>query len=169
MKRRRRREQKPNQNEEVSTLVQWRLLEEKTKYTKEKELLVGLIGIAAAIVAAIFQNYTFAGLLFVATAIFILLGRQQPKEMLFKITDVGITMDDDIIPLEEIKSFNIIDDPGARARLIVKIEKILETKEIVPIYDVQIQKIEKVLESLHIKREKELQPGMIEKIATLVI
>ena len=152
----------------VKPYVQWHLLEEKRRYSKDREILIGLIGLTAIILTSIFENYTFAALLFVATSVFILLGRQKPKKMTFKITERGILLDDDFIPIEEIKSFNIIDDPGVRARLILKIEKIVVIKEVVPIYDVNIQKIEAVLKRLNIEKEEVLQIGALEKMTHLL-
>ena len=163
-----RREQKERKFE--NHLVQWRLLSEKKTFTKDKEILLGLIGVAGMILSIIFENYTFAALLFVATVAFILLGRQkQKKKLTFKITNSGIMLDDDFIPIEEIKSFNIIDDPGARARLILKIEKIIHTREIVPIYDVDSKKIEGVFKKLGIEKEEDMIPGTLDTMTRLII
>ena len=78
-------------------------------------------------------------------------------------------MDDDFVETEYIKGFNIIDDPGERARLIVKIEKIININEIIPIYDTNIQDIESALTKLEIPKEEALEPTPLDQLATMII
>ena len=77
-------------------------------------------------------------------------------------------LENDFLSLEEIQGFNIIDDPGVRARLILRINKIIDVNEIVPIYDVNIQEIERAMEELNIERNEELEPNIFDMIAQII-
>ncbi len=154
--------------DDIQALVQWQLLEEKGVYSRDKELLIILIGAGAAILAVITETYIFALLVGIATGMFVYIGRQNPKKHLFTIADIGVFLDDDFLSFEEIHGFNIIDDPGARARLILKIQKIIYINEIVPIYDVQIDKIEHALKEMNIPKDETLRPNLLDRITLSV-
>ena len=153
----------------IESLIKWQFTEEKKVYTKDKELLVIIIGIGAIALTIIIENYIFGALLTLATITLIRIVRKKPKHLLFNITPIGMFMDDDFIETKCIKGFNIIDDPGSRARLILKIEKIVHINEIIPIYDVHIQDIEHALQKLEIPKEETLEPTAIDRLTTMIV
>ena len=110
----------------------------------------------------------FAALLIIATGVFIYIGRQQAKTLMFSITDIGLFLADDFLRLDEIQGFNIIDDPGARARLILRLDKTMRVNEIIPIYDMHIADIEEALEGLGIQRDETLEPNLLDQITQVV-
>ena len=58
--------------------------------------------------------------------------------------------------------------PVFRARLLLRINKIVDVNEIVPIYDVNIEEIEDAMETLGIERNEEIRPNIFDKIAQIV-
>ncbi len=155
--------------EDMKSLIKWQFTEEKKVYTKDKELLMIIIGIGAILLTIIAKNYIFGALLTLATVTLISTVRKKPKHLLFNITPIGMFMDDDFIETKCIKGFNIIDDPGSRARLILKIEKIVHINEIIPIYDVHIQDIERTLTEMEIPKEETLEPTVIDRLTTVIV
>ena len=154
---------------DIETLVQWQFTEEKAKTTKDKDLLIGIVGATATVLSIMTKNYPFALLLALATLTIIHIRRKQPKKLLFKITPIGLFMDNDFIELQHIKTFNIIDDPGKTARLILKVERIIHMNEIIPIYDVDINDIEKALTSINVQKEEELAPTLMDNLTTILL
>ena len=155
--------------ENIESLIKWKFTEEKKMYTRDKELLIIIIGIGAIALTIIAKTYIFGALLTLATITLISVIRKKPKSMLFNITPIGMFMDNDFIETKCIKRFNIIDDPGNRARLILKVEKIININEIIPIYDVHIQDIERALMKLEIPREETLEPTALDRLTTIII
>ena len=153
----------------TESLVRWRLTEEKKEYSRDRELVFILIGLAGVIIAVLLTSYIFAALLLLATIVFIHANRQKPKNLNFNITTIGIFLENDFLPTEEIKSFNIIDDPGERARLVLKIEKIVQVNEVVPIYDVNIRQIEDALNKLNIPKQEDLELSLLDRVTTAVL
>ena len=151
---------------EEKTLIRWKLTEEKQAYSGDREMTVVLILLAGAVVAVMVKTYIFAALLVMATGLFIYINRQKVKRLTFKITETGVFLENDFLKKEDIRSFNIIDDPGERARLILKIEKVICINEIIPIYDINIGDIERVMEKLEIPKEETLEPNFLDRIAT---
>ena len=153
----------------IESLIKWQFTEEKKVYTRDKELLITVIGIGAIALTIITANYIFGALLTLATITLIRIVRKKPKHLLFNITPIGMFMDNDFIETKCIKGFNIIDDPGSHARLILKIEKIVHINEIIPIYDVHIQDIERALQKLEIPKEETLEPTAIDRLTTMIV
>ncbi len=154
--------------DDVKPLVSWQLEEEKKAYSKDKELLVILVGAGAVILAILVETYIFAVLLAVATCLFTYIGRQKPKKMTFSITDIGLFLDDDFLQLEEVHNFNIIDDPGERARLLLGVQKMVHVNEIVPIYDTDIEQIKTTLKDLGIKEDETLEPSILDHLVKFI-
>ena len=153
----------------IESLIKWQFIEEKKAHSKDRELLIIIIGIGAILLAIIAKNYIFGALITLATITLINILRKKPEKLLFNITPIGIFMDNDFMETECIKGFNIINDPGDRARLILKIEKIININEIIPIYDVNINDIENALTKLEIPKEEELEPTIIDHLAMMII
>ena len=162
-------DQKASVTGNIESLVKWQFTEEKKTYTKDKELLIIIIGIGVVLLAIITRNYIFGTLLALATVTIIGTIRKKPKHLLFNITPIGIFMDDDFVETDRIKGFNIIDDPGDRARLILKIERVVNINEIIPIYDVNIQDIEHALTHLEVPKEEELGPTPMDHLTAMII
>ncbi|MDE0243263.1 MAG: hypothetical protein OYG31_00925 [Candidatus Kaiserbacteria bacterium] len=152
----------------IQTHATWEFLEEKGTASKDKELLIGLLGITVIVIAILLNMYIFGALVAMATSMFLYIGRQQPKNLTFSITNIGLFMNNDFIPKEKISSYNIIDIPGDRARLIVQTEKIISMNEILPIYDVTMEHIEKAFRRINIKKNTSIEPNIIDIIASFV-
>ena len=151
------------------SLISWYILEEKKEHSKDKKMLVALVGTGAAVLAVIAETYIFAFLLLIAAAVFItIMRKKQKEELLFDITTVGVFLDDDFLPAEKIREFNIIDDPGERARLILHMENFIHINEIVPIYDVHMAEIETVMEKMDIPKNETLKPDIFDRIARVI-
>ena len=146
------------------SLISWRIPGEIKNRSGDREMLIALIGAGGTILAIIAETYIFALLLLVASAAFICIMRKARREMLFDITTVGIFLDDDFLPAEKILAYNIIDDPGERARLLVHMEKFIHLNEIIPIYDVHMAEIERAMGKLNIERNEELKPTVIDTV-----
>lgn len=153
----------------IESLIKWQFTEEKKVYTKDKELLIIIIGIGAIALTVITETYTFGALLTLATITLINIVRKKPKNLLFSITPIGMFMNNDFIETRCIKGFNIIDDPGNRARLILKVERIVNINEIIPIYDVDIQDIERILTELEIPKEETLEQTVMDRLTAMII
>ena len=156
-------------NENMESLIKWQFTEEKKVYTRDKELLIMIIGIGAILLTVIVKNYIFGTLLILATITLINTVRKKPKRLLFNITPIGMFMDDDFIETKHIKGFNIIDDPGSHARLILKVEKVVHINEIIPIHDVHIQDIEYALKKLEVPKEETLEPTIMDRFTAMII
>lgn len=155
--------------EGVESLIKWQFTEEKKVYTGDKQMLIIIIGAGAVLLAIIVKNYIFGALLTLATITLISAMKKKPRHLLFNITPIGMFMDNDFIETKCIKGFNIIDDPGSRARLILKIERIVHINEIIPIYDIDIQDIERTLINLEIPKEETLEPTPIDHLTAMII
>ena len=154
--------------EKLESLVQWKFTEEQKGRSADKELFIAVIGIAAAVLAIMAKTYIFSVLLLLATATLVFMNRKGSKEMLFNITNIGLFLDDDFVELAYVKGFNIIDDPGECARLILKVEKVVHINEIIPIYDVHIDDIERALTQLEVPKEETLKPTILDYLASVI-
>ena len=157
------------EQDQPESLVQWRFTEEKQKKSKDKELLIAILGASIVILSALAGAYVFCLLMALATMTILYIRREHSRTMLFNITPVGLFMDNDFIEIKHIKAFNIIDDPGETARLILKVERVIYMNEIIPIFDVTIEKIEQVLTDLGIQKEEELEPTVIDHLTTVLL
>ena len=153
----------------IESLVKWQFTEEKKAHSKDKEMLIIIVGIGAVLLTIIAKDYIFGALLILATMALINIARKKPRHLLFNITPIGLFMDDEFVETKCIKGFNIIDDDGEQARLILKIEKIININEIIPIYDVHIQDIEHALTKLEIPKEEALEPSPMDHISAMII
>ena len=154
---------------DVESLVRWEFTEEKKKHSRDRELLVIVLGLASAVLAVMAKTYVFALLLVLATLTLVHIHRKKPRKLMFNITEVGLFLDDDFVDLAHIKGFNIIDDPGETARLILKIERIIHINEIIPIYDVRIEDISGALMRLGIPKEEALEPTLLDYLTSVVV
>ena len=153
---------------ENTTLVSWDMIEEKTEYYKDKIILLMLVGITASIFAFIFESYVFSLFCIIAPITLIYIGKRDPLKLHFRITDEGLYLENDFIPVEKIEEYNIIDDPGERARLILRINNFISVNQVIPIYDVQMNQIHQSMERLEIEIDEEIGMGFIEKLNTII-
>ena len=152
----------------IKDILAWEILEEKTEYYRDKILLLGIIGITAAILAFIFESYIFALFCLLAPSTFVYLGSRKPLKLSFKITSIGLFLEDGFIPVEKILAYNIVDDPGERARLLIRLKSLLPVNEVIPIYDVQITQIHVALRELRINQDENIGLKFFEKLNTIV-
>ena len=158
-----------NDTKELQTMLQWRFKQEKKPYIKDREHLMILIGVGSAFIAIITKTYIFAALILFATYIFVREYRKPQAELLFDITDEGIFISDEFMPVSSINSFNIVDVPGETAKLILNINNgYININEIVPIYDINIDEIEDALIEIGINYDPSLELNILDTINSIV-
>ena len=162
-------ENKPGRKKEepIVSLVSWELLEEKQPFSRDREIFLGVLGGAITLISIMFSSYFFALFTVVVVGFLIYRGRQKPRKLTFEITSVGVRLDEDFIPLETIDEYNIIDEPGERARLIFSLERYVLLKEVIPIYDVDIDRIEDAFDELGIEKNEELDRSKLLQLISL--
>lgn len=160
----------PAADGEFEDLISWNLVEEKVPYSRDREILLGFVGFSALIITAVVGYYVFSVFLAIATAVFVYQGRQKPRNLSFTITNHGVNLNDkDFVFLENIDSYNIIDDPGQRARLIIRVKKYtLYLNDILPIYDVDMESIDSAFASIGVEKDPELEPNLLDKFAVFL-
>lgn len=154
--------------DKIIPLLKWELLEEKVEQSIDRELFIILIGSATVIFAFLTKTFVFAALVVFAAIFFIYTGRIAPKKLSFQITNIGLFLDSDFLPTEDIISFNIIDIPGERAKLLLQIKKLIYVNEIIPIYDVDIDGIKRQLRKIGVREDRNLELTIIDSIASLI-
>lgn len=151
---------------ELKSLVAWKLTEDKQPFSRDREMFVGVLGGSMIVIAVILGFYVFALFVLLVAGFLIYRGRQKPEILSFNLTDGGIFLGEDFVLLEKIRGYNIIDDPGERARLIVDLQRYIDLKEVVPIYDVDIARIEKAFESIKVRKNEELRLSTLTRLAS---
>ena len=156
-----------NENQNTAFLS-WDVLEKKTDYNRDKIILFMIVGFAASVTAFIFESYIFSLFCLLAPATFIYLGNRDALTLHFKITEEGFFLDDDFIAVEEVNAYNIIDVPGARAHLLLRINRLVPINELIPIYDQSIDEVRRVMKSLEIPEDETIGIGWVEKLNTVI-
>ena len=150
------------------SLLGWTVIEEKKEHSQDRERIMFVIGAAAFALAIIFNTYVLAFTIALATIIFISLSRKDPEVTKFDITDKGIRFEETLTPYENIVSYNIVDDPGELARLILELKTSFNGKEVIPIYDESMKEIEKILESNGVEYNGNLSVSILDTLAKYI-
>ncbi len=153
------------QKNDERVLLAWDFIEEKKPRSQDKEVLLAVLGISGVILAIIAKTYIFAMLLFIATGTGLLLSRQLPRKMSFSIRERSLTIGGRVQSFSEIFSFNVIDDPGDKSRLILKVKNILDGTIVIPLYDHDSDTVKSHLRSRGLREESTLRPSLVDIIA----
>ena len=101
----------------------------------------------------------------IATATFIFSMRKEASESLFGLTDEGFMHDEELLPYKEITEFNVIDDPGDKARLFVRKAGTLNLVFVTVIYDTDIEKIQMMFRKNKVKENESLRLSFLDTVA----
>jgi len=131
----------------VIDTIEWSAPEyEHKQHSNDWFWAIGIIALAALILAIWFKNYVFAIFILLSGVSLFMFSVRNPKDIQFIIEKKGVGMGRDFFPWKDLKSFNINnDDNNDYAKLF------LETKKhFLPIYTLPLpkEKIEQVKESL---------------------
>ena len=153
------------QKSDERVLLAWDFIEEKKPRSYDKEVLLVVLGISGVILAIITKTYIFAMLLFIATGTGLLLSRRLPRKVSFSIREHSLTIGGRIQTFSEIFAFNIVDDPGEKSRLILKVKNILDGTIVIPLYDHDSNTVKSHLRSRGLREETTLRPSFVDAIA----
>ncbi len=105
---------------------------------------IGIIGVAATTASLIIKNYLFALLIIFITIAVIIKGIKKPKIIDAKLTNIGIVLENELFPYENIKSFYIKNDPD-RSLLVIRTSALLSPVIQVPLEDIDPDDIREIL------------------------
>lgn len=117
--------------------IKWSALEyEEKNRSIDWYWAVGIIALAIAIVAVIYQNYLFAILTVISAFTLLLYAARQPREVQFELSRRGVRVNSVLYPYATLKSFWIHHHDGdRRGKLIVQSEKTLMPYVTIPLPD----------------------------------
>ena len=152
-------------SEPPEVLLEWEITEEKHEYSKNREYAWAVIGLTITTIAFFLSLYVLAFFSIIATGTFIFFARRPPQKYLFTITDAGIVLGNELVPFEDIIHFNVIDDPGDQARLILEMQGLITLRVDVPIYDLNMDDIADIFFSYGVPADETLNLSLIDKAA----
>lgn len=96
---------------------------------------LGIIAVAGAVASALFGNVILALLIIVAAGTLALSSMKRPQMHRFRITDEGVTIDENLYEYESIVSFSVLEyiDPNAPPALSLRTHKLLAPHLLIPI------------------------------------
>ena len=119
---------------------------------------LGLITVAAAVTAIIFNNVLFAIFILVVAFVLAIFASRKPDEVTFSITQRGVKVNDKLYPFKAIKSFGIEEiHPNHPAKLIIEPVAILSTTVIIPLKNTEPDEIHDFL-STFLPEEDHTEP-----------
>lgn len=96
---------------------------------------LGIIAVAGMVASILFGNVILALLIAAAAATLALSTAKHPRDHIFRITDEGIMIDDNVYEYDHILSFSILEyiDPSLPPALSIKTHRILAPHLVIPI------------------------------------
>jgi hypothetical protein len=94
---------------------------------------LGLIAIAGAVAALLFNNVLFAVLIIIASFSLALFASRKPDLVTFTLSQRGVRVDDDLYPFQSLESFGIDETPNKTPKLILKSNKIFSPGLVIPL------------------------------------
>ncbi|HEY0948426.1 MAG TPA: hypothetical protein VGE53_03015 [Candidatus Paceibacterota bacterium] len=96
---------------------------------------LGIVAVAGAIASALFGNVILALLILVASGTLALSTLKRPRMHLFRVTDEGVMIDENLYEYESIHSFSVLEyiDPNRPPALSLRTHKILAPHLLIPI------------------------------------
>lgn len=115
--------------------LEWHELEhQRSEKSPDWYWAVGIITVAAAITAIIFNNILFAIVIIVGSFVLTMHAIKEPPVRHYRVTERGIHIDNIFYPYSNLRSFWVEEDPYD-AKLIVRSAKLLSPYLIVPLPD----------------------------------
>ena len=155
--------------EKVSTLYEFKSLEEARKPNMPALLIIGLVGIALITYFAKSGNYLASFLIFLAGAtvtINIFKRDKNPKTIKCKIKSEGVQINRDLYPYENLKSFWIFYDPPYHQELSIRSKNTFTSHVRIPLGDHDPVKIRELL--LKFIPEKRQEEALVDVFARMV-
>jgi hypothetical protein len=113
---------------------------------------VGLIALLASVVAFFYGNIFFGIFIIIAGAVMIMYARKHPKELSITISADGITINDTIIPYQNITAF-WLDEGGKQGKLLLLVKNSFIPTLALPLSGVSAGQVRTIL-APHIKEEE---------------
>lgn len=128
------------------TLAEWQF-PEFTKYNRNRRwYIIASIVVALLLIYAIATaNILFAMIIVIATVIFVLNQKKEPKNISFKITEEGIVVDETLYEWSEIKNFWIIYEPPQVKNLYFEFKSLMLPRLPIPLQNQDPVKIREIL------------------------
>lgn len=115
---------------------------------------LGLVAVAGAVTAIIFDDILFAILILIAGFVLAIFASRKPNEVTFALTQRGVRIDDTLYPYKTLKSFGIEElTPQHIPRLIFASKKIFALDIIIPLEHVDANEVHDFL--MHFLEEDE--------------
>ncbi len=128
------------------TLAEWQFPEfVKYKRSRSWYITAGIVVALLLIYSAVTANILFAMIIVIASIIFIINQKREPKMVSFKITEEGIVVDETLYEWPEIKNFWIIYEPPKVKNLYFEFKSLLLPRLPIPLQDQDPVKIREIL------------------------
>ena len=148
-------------------ILRWSISEKLEPRSKEHNIITGIITGTLAGISLLFLNFTYAVLLVLFGVVYIILPYKRSKEHTFKLDEFCFWAGEKGYLYDDIECFNIYDDKGDQAHLMVVVGG-LEGEISIPIYDKDIDAVEDVFISNKVKRNPKLIPTIIDYLAKFI-
>jgi hypothetical protein len=137
--------------------IAWQVYEfEHNEKTSDWFWIVGIIGVTLAVVAIIFDNTLFAGLIVMATVSIIVFGNKEPHLLDCEINKKGIRVHKTFYPYSNLEAFNVTE--GYSPKLLLKSSKLLMPLISIPIGNIHPDEISPILNEVLKLDEKLKEP-----------
>jgi len=124
---------------------------------------LGLVSVAGAVAALIFNNVLFALFILIAAFVLAIFASRKPNEVTFEISQRGIRIDDVLYPFQSLKSFGIEElTPKHIPRLIFKSKKLFALDIIIPLEKVHANEVHDFL--IHFLPEDDHHEPLVHKV-----
>lgn len=103
---------------------------------------LGLIAVAGAVAALMFNNVLFAIFILAASFALAIMAAKRPEHISFAVTQRGVRIDETLYPYQTLESFGIEEiTPNHIPKLILKSKKIFAPDIIIPIEEVDVDEV----------------------------
>lgn len=113
---------------------------------------VGLIALLASAVSFFYGNIFFGIFIIIAGAVMIMYARKHPKELSITISDEGVSINDALIPYQNITSF-WLDESGKQGKLLLLVKNSFIPTLALPFSGVSALQVRTIL-APHVKEEE---------------
>jgi len=124
------------------TPIEWEAYEyTHTEKDRDWYWALGLIAIAGAVAALLFNNVLFAVLIIAASFALALFASRKPDLVSFAITQRGVRIDDKLYPFQALESFSIDEESSHPPKLILESNKTFAPHLVIPLEGVDIDEV----------------------------
>lgn len=144
-------EQEPQQNPQVARKpITWEADEYiHVEKTPDWYWALGLVAVAGAVAAIIYNNVLFAAFILIAAFVLAIQAARRPNVRRFAVTQRGIRIDDTLIPYNSLESFSVDElSPNHTPKLIINPKGVFTSIIVIPIVDVDADDVHDYLAPL---------------------